>query len=66
VPFSQLRKGDLIFYGDNRNASKIYHVTIYIGGGMVAEATSPGNLSQVRPYDAFWRVDDLIPLAGRP
>jgi cell wall-associated NlpC family hydrolase len=66
VPFSQLRKGDLIFYGDNRDPSKIYHVTIYIGGGMVAEATSPGNLSQVRAYDAFWRIDDLIPVAGRP
>jgi cell wall-associated NlpC family hydrolase len=66
VPFSQLRKGDLIFYGDNRDPSKIYHVTIYIGGGMVAEATSPGNLSQIRPYDASWRIDDLIPVAGRP
>ena len=66
VPFSQLRKGDLIFYGTNRDAKKIYHVTIYIGGGMVAEATSPGKLSQIRPYDASWRIDDLIPLAGRP
>ena len=66
VAFSQLRKGDLIFYGSDRNPSKIYHVAIYIGGGMVAEATKPGSLSVVRDYDASWRIDDLIPVAGRP
>nr|AIA90847.1 NLPC_P60 [uncultured Catenulispora sp.] len=66
VAFSQLRKGDLIFYGTNRDPSKIYHVAIYIGGGMVAEATSPGKVSQIRAYDASWRIDDLIPVAGRP
>ena len=66
VAFSDLRKGDLIFYGDNRDPSKIYHVTIYVGNGMVAEATKPGSLSVVRPYDAFWRIDDLIAVAGRP
>ena len=66
VPFSQLRKGDLIFYGTNRDPKKIYHVTIYIGGGMVAEATSPGKVSQIREYDASWRIGDLIPMAGRP
>jgi cell wall-associated NlpC family hydrolase len=66
VAFSQLRKGDLIFYGTDRDPSKIYHVAIYVGGGMVAEATKPGSLSVVRAYDAFWRIDDLIPVAGRP
>jgi len=66
VAFSQLRKGDLIFYGTDRNPSKIYHVAIYIGGGMVAEATKPGSVSVVRAYDASWRIDDLIAVAGRP
>ena len=66
VAFSHLRKGDLIFYGDNRDPKKIYHVAIYVGNGMVAEATKPGSLSVVRAYDASWRIDDLIPVAGRP
>jgi len=66
VPFSQLRKGDLIFYGDGRDPSQIYHVAIYIGNGMVAEAARPGKDSLIRGYDESWRIDDLIPVAGRP
>lgn len=66
VAFSQLRKGDLVFYGDDRDPTQIYHVAIYVGNGMVAEATKPGSLSVVRAYNASWRIDDLIPVAGRP
>ncbi|MGC4174403.1 NlpC/P60 family protein [Demequina sp.] len=66
VAFSQLRKGDLIFYGSDRNPSKIYHVAIYIGNGLVAEAARPGKDSLIRGYDESWRIDDLIPVAGRP
>lgn len=66
VPLSQMRPGDLVFYGTNRSTSAIYHVAIYVGNGMVAEATSPGNVSQVRAYDASWRINNLIPYAGRP
>ena len=50
----------------NRDPSKIYHVAIYIGNGMVAEARSPASTQLMRAYDAFWRIDDLIPYAGRP
>ncbi len=42
VPLSQMRPGDLVFYGTNRSPSAIYHVAMYIGNGMVAEATAPG------------------------
>ncbi len=66
VPLSQMRPGDLVFYGTNRSTSSIYHVAIYIGNGLVAEATSPGKISQVRAYDASWRINNLIPYAGRP
>ena len=66
VPLSQMRPGDLVFYGTNRSTSAIYHVAIYVGNGMVAEATKPGDLSQVRPYDAPWRINNLIPYVGRP
>lgn len=66
VPLSQMRPGDLVFYGTNRSTSAIYHVAIYVGNGMVAEATKPGDVAQVRPYDASWRINNLIPYVGRP
>lgn len=37
VPFSQRRRGDLIFYG-----SPISHMAIYLGGGRIIEAVRPG------------------------
>ena len=36
VPFSQRRRGDLIFYG-----SPISHMAIYLGGGRILEAVRP-------------------------
>nr|WP_255633326.1 C40 family peptidase [Demequina sp. TTPB684] len=66
VPLTELRPGDLVFYGTNRDPALIYHVAIYLGNGKVAEATSPGNPSQVRSFDASWRVGNLMPVAGRP
>lgn len=38
VDFSELKPGDLVFYG---NGSGINHVAIYIGGGQVVHASSP-------------------------
>jgi len=66
VPFSQLRQGDLIFWGSNRDATLIYHVAIYIGNGMVAEATVPGSVAKTRDFDASWNIGDIMPFAGRP
>jgi cell wall-associated NlpC family hydrolase len=66
VPLSQMRKGDLVFYGTGGSSSQIYHVAIYIGNGLVAEATSYGKPAQIRAYDASWRVGNLIPYVGRP
>ncbi len=65
VPFSELRPGDLIFWGTNRNASQMYHVAIYIGGGLVVEATGPGSVAKTRSY-ASWHLGDIMPYAGRP
>ncbi|PKQ26951.1 MAG: hypothetical protein CVT64_00415 [Actinobacteria bacterium HGW-Actinobacteria-4] len=65
VSFSQLRLGDLIFWGTNRNASQIYHVAIYIGNGKVAEASVPGVAAKTRVYNN-WAVNDIMPYAGRP
>ena len=66
IPISDMRPGDLVFYGTGRSAGAIYHVAIYIGNGQVAEATTWGQVAQVRAYDALWRINNLIPYAGRP
>lgn len=66
VALSQLRPGDLVFYGTDRNPTKIYHVALYIGDGLVVEAASTGTNSLIRAYDASWRIANLIPYAGRP
>lgn len=65
VSSSNMRKGDLIFYGSGRSTSRIYHVAIYIGGGMVAEAATYGTPSRVRSLYA-WGVSDMLPTVGRP
>ncbi|PKQ18186.1 MAG: hypothetical protein CVT68_04695 [Actinobacteria bacterium HGW-Actinobacteria-8] len=66
VPFSQLRPGDLIFWGTNRDANSIYHVAIYIGSGLVVEATVPGSTAKIRSYASSWNLGDIMPYAGRP
>lgn len=63
LPYSQARAGDLIFYsyGGSASGSK-YHVAIYIGGGQMLEAPSPGKpvrIVTVRNYDR-------IPVVARP
>lgn len=55
LPYSQAQPGDLIFYsyGGSASGSK-YHVTIYLGGGLMIEAPSPGKtvrIVTVRNYD---------------
>lgn len=64
VPFSQAQPGDLIFYSDGGSASnpRKYHVTIYLGGGMMIEAPNPS--APVRIVSA--RASDRVPYVGRP
>lgn len=65
IPISQARPGDLIFWGSGGSTSAIYHVEIYIGGGLTAGAKRPGvNSSIVAIYP--YRTTNLIPYAGRP
>ena len=63
VPFNDLLAGDLLFYsnGGAPGASK-YHVTLYIGNGLMIEAPYPGLTVRV----AAIRYGDLVPYAGRP
>ena len=39
---SDLRPGDLVFWGDSSSSSSIYHVAMYVGGGMIIHAPRPG------------------------
>ncbi|MBO0840731.1 MAG: C40 family peptidase [Sciscionella sp.] len=58
VPLSQMQPGDMIFYGD---AAGIYHVTLYIGGGMMIEAPESGEVVHITPV----RYDEIMPYATR-
>lgn len=63
LPYAQAQPGDLIFYSHGGAASgSKYHVAIYIGGGQMLEAPSPGKpvrIVTVRNYDR-------IPVVARP
>ena len=63
VPFNDLLAGDLLFYSNGGVAAgSKYHVTLYIGNGLMIEAPYPGLTVRV----AAIRYGDLVPYAGRP
>jgi cell wall-associated NlpC family hydrolase len=57
VPAGQVRPGDLIFYGNPG-----YHVTMYLGNGLMIEAPFTGAQVRIQPvaagiagYGRVWR-----------
>ena len=60
VAISDLRPGDLVFYGTDGPTS--HHMGLYIGDGQMIEAPYTG--AQVR-YASIYR-SDLLPYGGRP
>lgn len=63
IDYSDLRVGDLVFYGtDPSNPSSIHHVAMYAGNDRVVDAPSSGK--QVR--EVTFRRSGLMPYAGRP
>ena len=48
VSTSNLRAGDLVFYGNGKG--NINHVAIYIGGGQVIHASSPKTGIKISSY----------------
>lgn len=63
VPVGQRAAGDLLFYSTGgRTVGEKYHVTMYIGGGLMIEAPRAGVPVRI----ASVRGGDLVPFAGRP
>ena len=60
IPQSDLRPGDLLFYY-NPSWGRVGHVSMYIGNGMVVEASSPS--TGVRIHPVYW---SNFVKAGRP
>jgi cell wall-associated NlpC family hydrolase len=55
VAMSQLQPGDLVFPSDPNS-----HVALYAGGGMIVEATTPGDVIR------YWPIRGEFTLAARP
>jgi uncharacterized protein YgiM (DUF1202 family) len=49
IKFSEIKPGDLIFYGNSRGT--INHVGIYLGNGQVISASSPKTGIRISPYN---------------
>ncbi|MDN5743586.1 MAG: C40 family peptidase [Nocardioidaceae bacterium] len=55
---SQLKPGDLVFWGSNGNPSSIYHVALYAGNQMIIHAPRTGrNVTEESMY--YWRTPDF-------
>ena len=57
IPSSQMRRGDVIFYGPGGNQ----HVTLYLGGGQMLEAPYTGSVVKVSPV----RTSGMTPYVVR-
>ncbi len=58
LPISDLQPGDLLFYGPGGST----HVAMYVGGGMMIEATLPGTVVRIDPV----RFGTTFAGAGQP
>lgn len=48
VSYTDLKPGDLIFWSDNGQASGVYHVGLYIGGGQMIHAPRAGKPVEIQ------------------
>ncbi len=65
ISYSELRAGDLIFWGSGGRASSVYHVSMYVGNNIIVEATKTGYPVKTRDY-RNWAAGDRMAYAGRP
>jgi cell wall-associated NlpC family hydrolase len=53
VSAGSLQPGDLVFWGSSSSPSSIYHVALYVGGGMIVQAPRTGqDVEEVSMY--YW------------
>jgi cell wall-associated NlpC family hydrolase len=58
ISASELRPGDLVFWGDGPSPSSIYHVALYVGNGRIIHAPRTGRpVSEDSMY--YWRTPDF-------
>ncbi len=62
VPLSQMRPGDLVFWG---SGADIWHVAIYLGGNRVVNALNPEQGILVTDLASMGGMGPLNPSAGR-
>ncbi|KRC54027.1 hypothetical protein ASE19_08110 [Nocardioides sp. Root79] len=62
ISASELRPGDLVFWGDSDSPSSIFHVALYVGDGRIVHAPRTGRpVTEESMY--YWRTPDFY---GRP
>jgi cell wall-associated NlpC family hydrolase len=49
----QLQPGDLLFWGSSSDPDSIYHVALYLGGGMMIHAPRTGETVRTAPIDEW-------------
>jgi peptidoglycan DL-endopeptidase CwlO len=47
ISFSDLRRGDLLFWGETNDPDSIYHVAMYLGHGKMIQAPRPGRSVEI-------------------
>jgi cell wall-associated NlpC family hydrolase len=63
LPIADVQPGDLVFKAtDLEDPATIYHVSIYLGGGMVVSAPFTGTVVQVKPVGTA----NIVPTVVRP
>lgn len=60
VPSSEMRRGDLLFYGYNGSQ----HVALYLGDGQVVEAAQSGTLVRVAPVNWYGLLPQVVRIFG--
>lgn len=63
VPLSQATRGDLVFWGTERNPDAVHHVAIYLGDNKVLHAPQRGETVEVTE---LWDGGELLSTAVRP
>jgi cell wall-associated NlpC family hydrolase len=67
VDAGRLQPGDLLFYAGNGGKGAIYHVSMYVGGGMMIQSPATGRTVETVPVDTpsmvkqFWGARRYLP-----